>query len=156
MKKILTNIARLGFLAWLVFEFLNLIGLLHMSLDFSWLGLMLTSGFVWGVIEISSWQVKKVSGKPLPWSAFLLPLISVSFDAFGDTHHLYSSYEWYDKVAHVIGGGMAALVAFFVFWRLVESGRINLGKKLTAFIAICISSGLGVLYELEEYLEDVS
>jgi uncharacterized membrane protein YjdF len=58
-------------------------------------------------------------------------------------------------VAHVIGGAMAALVAFVVFWRLVEVGRIKLGKKLTGFVALCVSAFLGVLYELEEYLEDV-
>ena len=155
MNKFLTNISRLGFIAWLVFEFLNYIGVLHFTIDFSWLGLVLTAGFVWVVLEIVSWRLKKVSGKPLPWIAFLLSLLSVSFDAFGDTHHFYSRFDWYDQVAHVIGGAMAALVAFVVFWRLVEAGRIMLGKKLTGFVALCISAFLGVLYELEEYLEDV-
>ena len=50
---------------------------------------------------------------------------------------------------------MAALVAFFVYWHMVEAGRIVVGKKLAGFMALMTSAFLGVLYELEEYLEDV-
>ncbi len=155
MNKVLTSISRLGFLLWIIFELLNWQGVLNFTLDFSWLGLVLTAGFVWVSLEIISWRLKKVSGKPLPWFAFFLSLLSVSFDAFGDTHHLYSRFFWYDQVAHVIGGAMAGLVTFVFVWRLVEAGRINLGRKLSGFFAVCISSFLGVLYEIEEYLEDV-
>ncbi|MBU0963868.1 hypothetical protein KKC06_02410, partial [Patescibacteria group bacterium] len=50
---------------------------------------------------------------------------------------------------------MAALLMFFVLWRLNQAGRIKIGKKLLGFMAITGSAFFGVLYELEEYLEDV-
>jgi len=155
ISKICLNLVRLGFLAWIVFELLNWAEILHFTLDFTWLGLVLTSGFVWGVLEIVSARLKKSTGKPLPWFVFLLALVAVSFDAMGDVAHWYSTYEWYDQVGHVLGGSMAALVAFFVFWHLKEAGNISIGKKLAGFMALTTSAFLGVLYELEEYLEDV-
>lgn len=154
-NKVLLNIIRLGFLTWIVFELLNWAEILHFTLDFTWLGLVLTSGFVWGVLEIISARLNKSTGKPLPWFVFLLALMAVSFDALGDVMHWYVTYEWYDQVGHVLGGSMAALGAFFVFWHLNEAGKISIGKKLASFMAFTTSAFLGVLYELEEYLEDV-
>ncbi len=154
-NKILTNLIRFGFAGWIVFELLNYVEILHFTLDFSWLGLVLTSGFVWGAIEIISFRLKKSTGKPLSWLVYLGGFLSVSLDALGDVAHWYSEFEWYDQLGHASGGGMAALLSFFVFWQLKEAGKISIGKKLAGFMGIVTAMALGVLYEMEEYIEDI-
>jgi len=154
-NKTLTNLIRLGFAGWIAFELLNYVEILHFTLDFTWLGLVLTSGFVWVVMEIVSAQLKKTTGKGLPWYVFCIALIGISWDALGDVSHWYSKFDWYDHVGHGVGGAMATLVFFFVFYRMHQAGKIKVGPKLLGFMAFCGGTFLGVLYELEEYLEDV-
>ena len=149
------NLMRLGYGGWIIFDLLNWVGVLNFTLDFSWLGLVITSGFVWGVIEFTSAKLKKSTGQTLPWIVYFGGLFSVSMDALGDIAHWYSAYEWYDQMTHALGGGMAALIAFFVFWRLNQAGNIRVGEKLLGFMAFTTTAFLGVLYELEEYIEDV-
>ena len=151
----MTNLMRLGYGGWIIFDLLNWLEILHFSLDFTWLGLVVTSGFVWGAIEFTSAKVKKATGQTLPWIVYFGGLFSVSMDALGDIAHWYSAFEWYDQMTHVLGAGMAALIAFFVFWRLNQAGNIKVGKKLIGFMAFTTTAFLGVLYELEEYIEDI-
>ena len=151
----LTHLTRLGFIFWLVFETLNWLGVLHFTLDFTWRGLIMTSAVVWGMVEIVSALTKRWTGKPLPWFVFFGALFSTSVDAIGDIQHWYVEFDWYDKMAHALGGGMAALLVFFVIWQLVHAGKIFLGKKLAGFMSFSVAAFLGVCYELEEYIEDV-
>lgn len=152
---VLTNISRLGFIAWLTFEILNWLQVLHFTLDFTWRGLIMTSAVVWGMVEIVSALTKRWTGKPLPWFVFFGALFSTSVDAIGDIEHWYIQFDWYDQMAHALGGGMAALLVFFVFWQLVHAGKIFVGKKLAGFMSFSAAAFLGVCYELEEYIEDV-
>ena len=153
--KIMKWILRCGFTGWLIFEFLNLIKVLDFTLDFSWLGIMLTASFIWGAIEITSYRINKSTGQPFPWLVYLIGLIGTTWDALGDVAHFYSRYEWYDQVAHALGAAAAALVIFFALWRLKEAGKLVIGDKLLATFSFCSAAFLSVLYEVEEYLEDV-
>lgn len=155
MNKILTNVMRLGFGGWIAFELLNWLGVLDFTLDFTWLGLVLTGGFVWVSIEIVSAKLKKSTGQGLPWYVFAIALLGISWDAMGDVSHWYVKFEWYDQVAHANGGAMSTLIFFFVFYRMLQAGKIKVGPKLLGFMAFCGGTLLGVLYELEEYIEDV-
>ncbi|MBU0598518.1 hypothetical protein KKF61_06060 [Patescibacteria group bacterium] len=151
----ITNIIRAGFAGWIIFELLNWAGILDFTLDFTWLGLVVTAVFVWAALEIVSARLKKTTNRTLPWIVFFACFFSISFDALGDVAGWYSRFVWYDQVGHTLGGAMAALLMFFVLWRLNQAGRIKIGKKLLGFMAITGSAFFGVLYELEEYLEDV-
>ncbi len=151
----LINIIRIGFIGWIVFELLNWLEILHFELDFTWLGLVLTSSFVWISLEIISAKLKKSTGSGLPWYVFGIALLGISFDALGDVAHWYSQFEWYDQVGHANGGATSTLVFFFVFYRLVQADKIKVGNKLLGFLALCGGTLIGVLYELEEYIEDV-
>ncbi|MDD5039973.1 MAG: hypothetical protein PHY34_02375 [Patescibacteria group bacterium] len=151
---LITTIVRLAFSAWIVFEFLNWIEVLHFSLDFTWSGLIVTSGSVWLAVEVISNRVRKATGEPFPWFVFLGAFLSVSVDAMGDVAHWYSKYMWYDQMAHAFGGGMTALLAFYLFWHLRQAGKLGIGKKLTGFIAVIMTMALGTCYEMEEYIED--
>lgn len=155
MNKIFTNIIRIGFGGWIVFELLNWLNILHFELDFTWLGLVLTSSFVWVTMEVISAKLKKNTGKGLPWYVFGIGLLGISFDALGDVAHWYSQFDWYDQIGHFNGGAMTTLVFFFVLYRMVQADKIRLGPKLLGFLALCGGTLLGVLYEMEEYIEDV-
>jgi hypothetical protein len=155
MNKILTNLARLGFISWLVFELLNWQGVLRFALDFTWKGLVMTAGFTWLALEIVSWLLYKKAGRSLSWYVFMIALVSISVDALGDINHWYSGFSWYDQMAHMVGGGTAALAAFSLYWELVKSGKIVMGKKFAGFLAVATAGFLGTFYEMEEYLEDV-
>lgn len=148
-------VVRAGFAGWVGFEFLNLIKILHFTLDFSWFGLILTSGFIWAAIEITSSKLHKHVAAGLPWPVYCVGLLGVSWDALGDVSHLYARFSWYDQAAHFGGGMTAALVFFFIFHLVNQSGKITIGPKLLGFFAIASANLLGVLYELEEYAETV-
>lgn len=147
--------ARVGFIGWLLFELLNLVKILHFTLDFSWLGLMLTGGFIWAAIEISSRRLLLSVGQGLPWVVYIVGLFGTSWDALGDIAHFYNQFDWYDQVAHFNGGMTPALIFFFIFTLLVRRGKLSIGPKLLAFFAVASANVLGILYEIEEYLEDV-
>lgn len=154
-NKLITNIIRVGFLCWVIFEFLNWIEVLHFTLDFTWLGLIITSTVVFGSVEWISYKVKKLTGSPLPWFIYLGAFFSISLDAMGDIAHWYTQFTWYDQVGHASGGGMVALLVFFVYWRLINVNKIVISKKMAGFISVAVAISLGVLYELEEYIEDL-
>lgn len=151
----LTNIVRLGYAGWIVFEVLNWIGVLHFTLAFTWFGLVCTMSVVWALVEFMSWRVRKTTGEPLPWFVYLGALVSSSFDAMGDIKHWYITYTWYDQAAHILGGSMSALLIFYTLWHTRNAGRIFMGKYFTGFMTVAFTMALGSCYELEEYLEDV-
>ena len=148
-------IARAGFTGWLVFEFLNWIDVLHYTLDFTWFGLMFTLLFIWIGLEWISSALLKSTGKSLPGMVFLLSLVGVSWDALGDIAHFYGRYEWYDQAAHTAGGASIGFVFFAIIWRLIASGKLSMKIQWHAFFAVSCGMLLGVLYELEEYIEDM-
>ena len=149
------KIARFAFAAWLLVEFLSWLKVLPFTLEFTWLGLMLTASFTWIALEIISWRLKKAGARYLWGTTYLVSLFSLCVDAFGDTFRFYGTYAWYDQVAHFIGGAVVALVIFNLLIALYSANKINLPSKGIAAIAIGISMALGSVYELEEYLEDV-
>lgn len=148
-------IVRILFAGWLLFEFLNWINVLHFELDFSWLGLLLTAGFVWFGMEIVSFQLEKRTGQGLSSPVFFLGLVGISWDAIGDVSRFYSKFGWYDNAAHVIGGALATLVIFSIFDRLNKAKIIQLESTLLDFVSLAIASFLGLLYEIEEFLEEI-
>lgn len=149
------KIARLAFAAWLLVEFLSWLKILPLTLEFTWLGLMLTASIVWLALEIISWRLKKTGARYLWGLTYLVSLFSVCIDAFGDIARFYGTYAWYDQVAHFIGGAAVALVIFDMLVSLQQANKINLPLKGRGAITIGLAMALGSVYELEEYLEDV-
>ena len=65
-NNVITNIIRIGFAAWIIFELLNWIGVLNFTLDFTWLGLVVTAVFVWTALEIVSHTTVFTTHTPVP------------------------------------------------------------------------------------------
>lgn len=139
---------RLLFVGLIIFEFLNLIGILNFPLDFSWFGLIITATAAWLIVELIAHFFRE--------PRFLKPALALSFlgvliDTSGDVFRLYSQFGWYDKAAHLIVGGMAAYLIFLASRKFFE----QFNQFIHSLFVLGISNLLGVLYEIEEYLEDL-
>ena len=152
---LMLKIARLAFGAWILVEILSWAEVLPLTLEFTWLGLILTAGFVWVSLEIISWQLRKHGARYLWGITYLGALFSVCADAFGDIFRFYGNFFWYDQAAHSIGGAVVALIAFNLLTALYQSGKIVLPIKGRGVISVAIAMAMGAFYEIEEYLEDV-
>lgn len=159
--RVLRNITRLFFAALIAFELLNLLSLLKFSLEFTWLGLLITAIAVWSTIEIVAIKYQRKKHHPLHWSIWTIALAGLTLDASGDFFHLYGKFNWWDQLVHLSVSAVVCFTLFIVitaFWidkfefsLLFKSGRI----KLSLFLAATTTMTFGALYEIEEYLEDV-
>ncbi len=149
------RVARFAFAAWLLVEILSWAGVFPLSLEFTWLGLVLTASLAWLALEVISWRLRKVGAGNLWGWTFLAALLSQCTDAFGDILRLYGTYGWYDQVAHIVGGAVVALVFYNIFYNLQGHGSLRLTKGWMYTFSIFSSMAIGSLYELEEYGEDV-
>jgi hypothetical protein len=149
------TLARFAFGLWILVEVLSWARVLPLTLEFTWLGLILTASLAWGALEIVSWQLRKVGARSLWAGTFIATLVSQCTDAFGDILRFYGTYSWYDQVAHLVGGAVVALIFFDLLTSLHAAKRIQLGLAFRGFLSVLGSMALGSLYELEEYGEDV-
>lgn len=158
---IVINFARLLFAGLIIFELLNYLKVLQFNLEFTWLGLVITSCACLTLLEITAYKYKRIKGHYLHWSIWLIVVAGLSLDAFGDFFHLYSRYSWWDQFAHLFISAVICFTLFIVisaFWidkfkfsLLLKTGRLKLSLLLAATSTVSLSA----LYEIEEYLEDV-
>lgn len=146
LKQALIYFFRLLFLSLISFEFLNLIKILNFPLDFSWFGLIITASVVWAAVEILSRLLKN---QQRLGTILGLSFLVVFLDALGDVCHFYSHFELYDRFLHFAGGGVIVYLVYILTKDFFESIRLHLAS------AVSLSNLFCVLYEIEEYLEDV-
>lgn len=148
-------IARFGIAALVGFEGLNWAGVLGFTLDFSWLGLIVTAVAVFVLLEGSSFFLRRTTDHGLHPLVYLAGVASLSVDALGDIAHWYGRFGWYDQLAHFQGGVVAAAISYNILWQLERAGRIRLGAAGRTVTVVAFTAFLGVLYEMEEYFEDL-
>lgn len=148
-------VARIAFATWIFVEILSWAGILPLTLEFTWLGLVITASAAWGALELISWWLRKHGAATLWGWTFLVALVSQCTDAFGDILRLYGTYSWYDQVAHFVGGAVLALVTFNTLHALHDAGKVQLPLGARVLVSIAAAMAIGSLYELEEYGEDV-
>ena len=139
----------------IIFELLNFFKILNFDLDFSWLGLVITSGVAWIFIELLNYWFYKKTKKKLPLWGLILVVVLLYLDALADMFHFYSRFAWYDQFLHFSSGVAIAAVLFYVFWELQKVKVFKMGVLGTTTLIVCVSVMLGVLYEWEEYFEDL-
>lgn len=154
------NFARLLFAGLFIFELLNYFKILQFSLEYTWLGLVITSAAAFIILEVSAYKYKKIKGRLLHWSVWLVTVAGLSLDAVGDFFHLYGKYSWWDQLVHSFVSGVVCFILFIVisaFWLdkfkfslLFKTGRLN----LALFMAATTTMTLSALYEIEEFSED--
>jgi len=155
------NFARLLFLGLFIFELLNYLDVLEFNTQYTWLGLVITSAAAFILLEIVAYQYQKIKNHRLHWIIWIIMVVGLGLDAFGDFFHLYGTYGWWDQVVHY---GVNAILSFtlfsiisafwidkFKFSLLFRSGRLKLALLLSSSITVFLSA----LYEIEEYIEDL-
>lgn len=160
-KLIVINFARFLFLSLIIFEILNFLKILEFNTQFTWFGLVITSIFIYTLLEVTAHKYKLKKGHYLHYSVWIIVTAALSLDAAGDFFHLYGKIMWWDQVVHYSVSAIMAFTLFSVinaFWidkfkysLLLKEGRL----KLALFLAATSSISLGAIYEIEEYLEDV-
>lgn len=118
----------------------------NVASDFTWLGLIVTAAFAWGVLELfrSSTFVLWIG-----WAAILLDGASALLE-------LYSKIEPWDLWIHTFGGAMIAVAALDLIRRALKKGHVA-ARRQGPFVAAAIyliTATVGFLYEFWEYLVD--
>ncbi|MBI4708875.1 MAG: hypothetical protein HY764_01565 [Candidatus Portnoybacteria bacterium] len=155
--KILINSSRVLLGGLILYELLNQLEILNHPLTFTWLGLIITSGSIWLMLEAASFYTRKNFDHPLSGLAMIIAVAVVYLDALGDIFQFYTNYGWYDRLGHFVGGAAAAGLIFSFIKLLSDCQRRKTQLTILpmAFFAWTTAVFLGVLYELEEYFEDV-
>ena len=140
-------IPRILFATVILFELLNGFGVLHVPLDFSWFGLIITAGMAWAMIEL---LFGKTGDDKKLRIALPIAVTAVLLDMAGDVFRLYSRIIWYDRVLHVVGGAVVAYLVYLLARRTIAA----LCPSMQVLFVIGVTSLLGATYEVEEWLED--
>ena len=155
MKFFLITLARLLFAGLVIFELFNYVGILHFHIEFTWLGLLITALSVWIIAELVLLRFGKHMSMNRKAVALLATSLVVYPDAIGDINRWYS-YQYFDATLHFMGGSAAAILLFIVFDAIRKnSASFRVPIRWAAFVSLTSAVFLGVLYEIEEYLEDV-
>ncbi len=138
---VVINFARALFAGLFIFELLNYLKILQFNLQYTWLGLVITSAVSFTIVEITAHKYKKIKGHRLHWSMWLIVVAGLSLDAAGDFFHLYAKYSWWDQFVHIFVSAVVCFALFIVinaFWidkfkfsLLFSAGRL----KLSLFLA---------------------
>lgn len=149
------NALRIGFLLIFLFEIGNIFFTSPLRPDFTWLGLAVTSFAIFVALEGIDMWLEWHGRETLAAPAYLFAFLGLCIDLGGDLFHAYSRYGWYDRVAHFLGSGMAALVLLYVAQAFVGSKQNEWYRKVVPILVFALGVTLGALYEVEEYLEDM-
>lgn len=158
---VIINLTRLFFVALVTFEVLNSLKILRFSLEYTWLGLIITSIVAFILLEVTAYKYKELKGHYLHWSVWLIVVGGLSLDAAGDFFHLYGKFNWWDQTVHFSNSAVVCFTLFSVisaFWidkfkfsLLMKTGRL----KLSLLLAAASTLSLSAIYEIEEYTEDL-
>ena len=139
----------------LLFELLNFLGILNYQVEFTWIGLIITILLIFIGLQIVMHYSEINFGVSLGNRIWLIVLIGIYLDAFADMFNLYTRFIWFDQAVHFNAGVLICLVLFWFIGNIEKTKRIRLPLWLKNLYIFSATLTLGVLYEIEEYLEDV-
>lgn len=143
------------FLGLLAFELLNIFGILSYRVDFTWLGRVISSLAVFGIIVGLNALFERLLRIPISNGVLLCGTLLLLVDFWGDVLSLYQRFPWYDQAAHFFSGPFLVGAFLLVYEPMAERLRWGLPREMVYFITLQTSTVLAVLYELEEYTEDL-
>lgn len=160
-KSLIVNTIRALFACLIIFEILNFFKILNFTLEFTWIGLIITAIACIVLLEMTGHKYKQKKKYSLHWSIWLIVLAGLCLDLFGDIFHFYGKYNWWDQITHMFISAVTCFTLFTIisaFWidkfkfsLLFKKGRLTLSLLLAATVTMSLS----VIYEIEEYLEDI-
>ena len=95
------------------------------------------------------WAVERLLCCHVALPLYLLCLFYAVGPMLGFCYNLYYTIPWWDKMLHVFGGVMFALLGVFVWERF--AGSHYRSRWMTAVFALCLSMAVAVAWEFFEY-----
>ncbi|EKD78406.1 MAG: hypothetical protein ACD_41C00349G0010 [uncultured bacterium] len=131
----------------IVFEVLVWLELIPLTATFTILGLIITQGAAWIILEIVQARLRR------PYQGWIMSLVvlAMTLDMAGDLFHWYDRFFWYDASLHFFGSAVAGLWVWNIA-TIIYSKRAP--RKLILLCSFGLAVAMGVAYEIEEYLED--
>jgi hypothetical protein len=147
---------RIGLFALIVFELLGALRLIPIITEFTWKGLLLQSIAIWIFIEWAAWFVRRRKLNYFIAPAAYLLTLQVIVDAVGDMAHLYGKFIWYDQLMHLTGGFVVAFITTGILYAMHRRDHVQvLSLREVLLSGWSLGVTAQVIYELEEYMEDV-
>lgn len=143
------------FVALFLFELANYVGILHFQVDYTWFGRLVSTGTVFGVLLALDFFFSKKLNSFLPARVWLCGALLIIGDFSGDFFGLYKGWDQYDQLVHFLGGPIlvGAFIAIFEALSRIQAWRHP--GYVTYLLALGTSAIWAVLYEAEEYIEDL-
>lgn len=139
----------------LLFELLNFLNVLNYEVEFTWAGLIVTILLIFIGLQIVAYFTETTFGVSLSNRIWLIVMIGIYLDAIADMFKLYDRFVWFDQAVHFNAGILICLVLFWFIGQIEKTGKLSLPLWLKNLFIFSATLTLGVIYEIEEYLEDV-
>lgn len=95
------------------------------------------------------------SGQSLPALVSWLGVTGIWFDAAGNFAHFYSTFPWWDKLAHFVGTAAVAGAVWVTLRLSLRRAGLAGSAGLVGLSAVGVATLLSVVYEITEYLGDL-
>lgn len=151
----LRRIASVIFLGLFLFELANLLGILTFNVEYTWRGRVFSTAFVFCEAALLDWILQKYAHIRLHGMVWFAVIVLILVDFFGDVSNLYARWSWYDQVAHFLGGPILVGTFVCVYEDLAPILKWNHPRYVTTGMAYGTSLLFAVLYEMQEYIEDI-
>lgn len=138
-----------------IVDALNFFQILPYRVEFTALGRIISTGGVFLVLFIVDSIIHARLGRCLPGLVWCACTVIVAFDFLGDVLHFYARWPWYDQFAHFMSGPLLVGALMMGLFLLARAERWRVPDGVLYVLAMGIDAMIAVLYEVEEYLEDV-
>ncbi len=93
----------------------------------------------------------------LPFELDLLVTLSLFLHTFiGEGLQFYNKYWIWDKLLHLYGSAVIAIIAFVVVYSFHYTRKLRLTLPMIMLITFCFVMAMGALWEIGEFLVDVT
>ncbi len=101
--------------------------------------------------------VEKNYNISLPFELDLLVTLSLFLHTFlGEGLEFYNKYWIWDKLLHVYGSAVIAIIAFVVVYSLHYTRKLRLTLPMIMLVTFSFAMAMGALWEIGEFLVDVT
>lgn len=92
----------------------------------------------------------------LPFELDLLVTLSIFLHTFfGESLDFYQKYWVWDKILHLYGGAVTALLAFVIVYTLHYTKKVDLSIPFIGFFTVIFAMAVGAFWEIGEFSVDV-